>query len=156
MFLVIARWKSRPSLATNAVKRVTFLVIALRVVQQAVVEAVVVMVADFLTRSAIAAASPATSPAHVLRLQEATLATEVEVILLLVVEALRLAIPAVELGIYRATAFKGPSAITVRAWATSAVTALNLRGAPATRVVQKATFLVIVPVQTPLRPEVLE
>lgn len=107
--------------------------IALRVVQQAVVEAAVVMVAGFLTRSAIAAASPATSPAHVLRLQEATLATEVEIILLLVVEALRLglslsclsyscpdlpyaAIPAVELAIYRATAFKGPSAITVRAW----------------------------------------
>ncbi|KAG2032219.1 hypothetical protein BDR03DRAFT_56963 [Suillus americanus] len=35
--------------------------------------------------------------------------------------------------------------------ATSAVTAPNLRGAPATRVVQKATFLVIVPVWPPLR-----
>lgn len=115
MFLVIVRWKLKPSLATNAVKRVIFLVIAPRLVQQAVVEAVVVMVGDSPTRSAIGAASPATLPAHALRPQEATLATEVEVILLLVVEALRLAIPAVVLAICRATAFKGPSAITVRA-----------------------------------------
>jgi hypothetical protein len=149
MFLVIARWKSRPSLATNVVKRVTLyvfrgcwsifllirisLVIAPRVVQQAVVEAVAVMVGDSPARSAIAAASPATLPAHVLRPQEATLATEVEVILLLVVEAPRLglsllclsyictdspyaAIPVVVLAICRATASKGLSAITARAW----------------------------------------
>lgn len=115
MFLVIARWKSRPSLATNVVKRVTFLVIAPMVVRQAVVEAVVDMAGDSPARSAIAAASPATLHAHVLRPQEVTLATEVEVILLLVVEAPRLAIPAVVLAICRVTAFKGLSAITAQA-----------------------------------------
>lgn len=95
MFLVIARWKPKPSLATNVVKRVTFLAIAPTVVQ-AVVEAAAAMVGDSPARSAIAAASPATSPAHVLRPQGATLATEAEaIILLLVVEAPNLAIPAV-------------------------------------------------------------
>lgn len=97
MFLVIARWKSRPSLATNVVKRVTSLAIAPTVVQ-VVVEAVAAMVGDSPARSATAAASPATSPARVLRPQEATLATEAEAeaaILLLVVEAPSLAIPAV-------------------------------------------------------------
>lgn len=96
MFLAIARWKSRPSLATNVVKRVTFLAIAPKLV--VVVAAAAAMVGDSLdppARSATAAASPVTLPAHVLRPQEATLATEEAVILLLVVEALRLAIPAV-------------------------------------------------------------
>lgn len=95
MFLVIARWRSRPSLATNVVKRVTFLAIALTLVQAAAA-----MVGDSPARSATAAANPATLRAHVLRPQEATLAMEVEaeavaIILLLVAEARRLAIPAV-------------------------------------------------------------
>lgn len=93
MFLVIARWRSRLSLATNVVKRVTFLAIALTLVQ-----AVAAMVGDSPARSATAAANPATLRAHVLRPQEATLAMEAEaeaIILLLVAEARRLAIPAV-------------------------------------------------------------
>ncbi|KAG1723562.1 hypothetical protein EDB19DRAFT_349588 [Suillus lakei] len=157
MSLVIARWKPRPSLATNVVKRVTFLAIAPTLVQAVVVvaAAAAAMVGDSLdplVRSATAAASPATLPAHVLRLQEATLATVAEaVMVLLVEEAPRLAIPAVVWVICRATAFKVLSVITVRAWVTSAVTAPNLRGAPATRVVQRVTFLVTVPVLPLLR-----
>lgn len=95
---MIARWKSRPSLATNVVRRVTFLVIAQMAVQAAAA-AVGAIVGDSPARSVTAAANPATLPAHVLKPREATLATEVEaaaaVILLLVVEARRLAIPAV-------------------------------------------------------------
>jgi hypothetical protein len=102
MFPVIARWKSRPSLATNVVKRVTlyvfrgcrsiFLLIEISLaiaptVAQAVVEAVAAMVGDSPVRSATAAASPATLPVHVLRLQEATLATEAEAVTLRLVEA---------------------------------------------------------------------
>lgn len=92
MFLVIARWKSRPSLATNVVKRVTFLAIVPTVVLEAAAT-----VEDSPARSATAAASPVTLPAHVLRLQEATLAMEEAeaTILLLVVEAPSLAIRAV-------------------------------------------------------------
>jgi hypothetical protein len=94
MFPVIARWKSRPSLATNVVKKVTFLAIA-PTVAQAVAEAVAAMVGDSPVRSATAAASPATLLVHVLRLQEATLATEAEAVTLRLVEAPSLAIPAV-------------------------------------------------------------
>ncbi|KAG1865210.1 hypothetical protein C8R48DRAFT_188134 [Suillus tomentosus] len=73
----------------------TCLAIALTLVQAAAA-----MVGDSPARSATAAANPATLRAHVLRPQEATLAMEVEaeavaIILLLVAEARRLAIPAV-------------------------------------------------------------
>ncbi|KAG2150654.1 uncharacterized protein EDB93DRAFT_327863 [Suillus bovinus] len=102
MFLVIARWKSRPSLATNVVKRVTsyvfreywsiFLLIGFSLaIAPTVVQAAAAMVEDSPARSATAAASLATLLAHVLKLQEAIPATEVEaIILLLVVEARRL------------------------------------------------------------------
>jgi len=138
-----ARWKPRPSHATNAVKKVTFPAIALivQVVEEEgdglaeeaeeATRTEAVAVAVVVVANATAAGNPATLLVTVLVL--AAEAAEEETMALSVEEEIRrLVIPVAVWVTCLVTVFRARSATTALEWAISAEIALNPKSVPAT------------------------